>query len=550
MEPCYRELREGIFKYRHELTNFRKLVVTAVLATDIADKELAALRKGRAADALKVQEDSECAANSDMDLVSRKATFVVETLIQVADVSHTMSSFSTFKKWNHRLYKEMYKAFRNGRAEQDPTLTWYKGEFGFFDFYIIPLAKKLNDCGIAGDAGQEYLTNAVENRRLWEEKGENLVKAYIAEEKKEERESEEARSKATTTACSSLHSIRSVVLGLDTDGEDASDIDSVSISSDDESDDDSAVQILRADQLSKRDRRQAMAGIGKVASKASRMCKGRTSQQRSQSLCSRRSGLQSRPLSESPSEQLNLLESPVRSSRSERMCGRVILKSSQMNVSPASGSERSDRRVVWIKKKATDVASPESLSTRSEHRLALKLSSLRSLSKSPSTPTKTITRVRQQETPASRRGNRSSGRSKSPASTKELLARSRSQSPTRNVARPSRPKVKSVSMGGRPTSRSTSPSSVRAESSSREEIKEPPLAAAKALRRGRRPSRSRSPGGVNAETGVSDDGSRATEKGLKRGKRPTITRREVAVLLDGCKKENMLGKDARPHRSA
>ena len=534
MEPCYRELREGIFKYRHELTNFRKLVVTAVLATDIADKELAALRKGRAADALKIQEESECEANSDMDLVSRKATFVVETLIQVADVSHTMSSFSTFKKWNHRLYKEMYKAFKNGRAEQDPTLTWYKGEFGFFDFYIIPLAKKLNDCGIVGDAGQEYIMNAVENRRLWEEKGEYLVKAYVAEEKEEVKASEETRAKATTSAsiCSSLHSVRSVVLELDIDGDESSDIDSVSISSDDESEDDSALRIIRterSDQPSMRDRRLAMAVFGKVPSKASLMCKGRKSQERSQSLCSRRRGVQSRPRSESPSKQVTSAESPVRSSRSERMCGRVILKSSQINVSPASGSERSDRRVIWKKKKISEVSSPESNSERSEHRLALKVSSIRSLSKSPSTPTKQSARVRQQENPVSRRGNQSSGRSKSPASAKELLARSRSQSPAPSLARSSRPKVKNVSMGGRRTSRSSSPFSVTEEEASREEMQESSLAAAKAVRRGRRPSRSRSPGGVKAETGASDDCSRATDKGLKRGKRPTITRREVAV---------------------
>jgi hypothetical protein len=90
----------------------------------------------------------------------------------------------------------MYKAFKMGRAEQDPTLTWYKGEFGFFDFYIIPLAKKLSDCGINGDATQKYLNNAMENRRLWEEKGQDIVKDYASEEIEQEKALQESREKA------------------------------------------------------------------------------------------------------------------------------------------------------------------------------------------------------------------------------------------------------------------------------------------------------------------------------------------------------------------
>ena len=33
------------------------------------------------------------------------------------------------------LFREMYKAYREGRAEKDPSDFWYKGEIGFFDFY-------------------------------------------------------------------------------------------------------------------------------------------------------------------------------------------------------------------------------------------------------------------------------------------------------------------------------------------------------------------------------------------------------------------------------
>jgi hypothetical protein len=38
---------------------------------------------------------------------------------------------------------ECYKTYKQGHAESDPAETWYQGEIGFFDFYIISLAKKL-----------------------------------------------------------------------------------------------------------------------------------------------------------------------------------------------------------------------------------------------------------------------------------------------------------------------------------------------------------------------------------------------------------------------
>ena len=69
----------------------------------------------------------------------------------------------------------MYQAFLDGRADQDPTVHWYKGELGFYDFYIIPLAKKLKECGVFGVSSDEYLNYARNNRKEWEDKGETVV---------------------------------------------------------------------------------------------------------------------------------------------------------------------------------------------------------------------------------------------------------------------------------------------------------------------------------------------------------------------------------------
>ena len=81
---------------------------------------------------------------------------------------------------NEKLFHEMYKAYKTGRADTDPSIGWYEGELGFFDFYIIPLAKKLQECQVFGVASDEYLNYAYANRREWESKGRNIVDCYLA----------------------------------------------------------------------------------------------------------------------------------------------------------------------------------------------------------------------------------------------------------------------------------------------------------------------------------------------------------------------------------
>lgn len=56
----------------------------------------------------------------------------------------------------------------------------YKGEIGFFDFYIIPLAKKLKDCGVFGVSSDEYLNYAMKNREEWARKGESVTAEMVA----------------------------------------------------------------------------------------------------------------------------------------------------------------------------------------------------------------------------------------------------------------------------------------------------------------------------------------------------------------------------------
>ena len=90
-----------------------------------------------------------------------------------------MQHWHIYRKWNERFFMECYQAYEDGRAEKDPAESWYEGEKGFFDFYIIPLAKKLKDCGVFGVSSDEYLAHALQNRQEWEERGQALVHDMI-----------------------------------------------------------------------------------------------------------------------------------------------------------------------------------------------------------------------------------------------------------------------------------------------------------------------------------------------------------------------------------
>ena len=206
MRPEFRELRSCIFSNLSELRRFRALLINSVIATDIFDKELGALRRNRWDKAFARplhnnttnhnQHNNDHNSNNNSSNIlyhngdvppqqqqhatsredaNRKATIVIEHIIQASDVAHTMQHWHVYQKWNGLLFQEMYAAFLSGRSDKDPSLTWYQGELQFLDNYIIPLARKLKDCGVFGVASDEYLNYAMENRREWAIKGNDLV---------------------------------------------------------------------------------------------------------------------------------------------------------------------------------------------------------------------------------------------------------------------------------------------------------------------------------------------------------------------------------------
>jgi hypothetical protein len=51
---------------------------------------------------------------------------------------------------------------------------------GFFDNYIIPLAKKLQECGVFGVSSDEYLQYAIANRQEWERRGKFVSNTFLS----------------------------------------------------------------------------------------------------------------------------------------------------------------------------------------------------------------------------------------------------------------------------------------------------------------------------------------------------------------------------------
>jgi len=182
MEPSFSDLRQTMFTTPRECSRFRRLVVNTVMATDIIDKELKSLRNNRWKKAFheigNLQDHDDSSEESDT-ILNRKATIVIEHIIQASDVAHTMQHWQVFTRWNEKLFMERYRAFLNGMEAEDPSLKWYESEMGFFDFYIIPLAYKLKECGVFGVSCDEYLGFALENRLEWEVKGVQIVKDML-----------------------------------------------------------------------------------------------------------------------------------------------------------------------------------------------------------------------------------------------------------------------------------------------------------------------------------------------------------------------------------
>lgn len=178
MDPSFDCLRQAIYTTKEEFHHFRELAINAVLATDLFDKKLNDDRQRRWQLAFPEDEyaKEEAAPRAcEKELSDRRATVVLEYVVQASDIAHTMQHWHVYRKWNERLFCEHMKSHEDGRLEEDPSKIWYERELDFFDNTIIPMAKRLKDCGAFGVYFDEYLSYAKQNRQEWERKGREIV---------------------------------------------------------------------------------------------------------------------------------------------------------------------------------------------------------------------------------------------------------------------------------------------------------------------------------------------------------------------------------------
>jgi class 3 adenylate cyclase len=187
MDSDFDDLRACIYTTKAELKRFRQMVVNAVLATDTADRRLQALRKKRWDQAFSAEVGSSPATAMTMTTDSnekrshRKATIVLEYVLQASDVAYTMQHWQTYIKWNECLFMEQYVAYiqgtgnGSGTQKQDPAVDWYDRELQFLDQYVLPLTDRLKACGVFGWSSQEFQNWALQNRHAWEQEGREIV---------------------------------------------------------------------------------------------------------------------------------------------------------------------------------------------------------------------------------------------------------------------------------------------------------------------------------------------------------------------------------------
>lgn len=201
--------RTGTLETRKE--RFRRLVRIAVLATDIADTSLREDRQRRWEQYFLDDTNNNNNVKHDTNPTEDpRVVIAMEHIMQAADVAHTMTIRKShnhtatsssdgekhpYRYWNGRLYREQRQSFDakssgDKDGQEDPSIGWYQGEIGFFTFYIIPLAERLEHCclGSVGDRSLHYGSdiqisslskNAKRNRMEWELEGKEAVMTLV-----------------------------------------------------------------------------------------------------------------------------------------------------------------------------------------------------------------------------------------------------------------------------------------------------------------------------------------------------------------------------------
>lgn len=190
--------QRGLMKKEIQSTELRETIRRrrfTMFTSDAAAEELAKERQARRLGIRTSMDFSGMLLDAYRTMDQLQQHAVLETMMNVADVAHTMQSFQVFVKWNKRLFKEFYVAHLSDRLAFDPSENWYENQIGFFSHYIIPLSQKMKTCGVFGTTGNLFEYFAMENKKRWTEEGEAISEEIIrdvTEEVAREQELDEA----------------------------------------------------------------------------------------------------------------------------------------------------------------------------------------------------------------------------------------------------------------------------------------------------------------------------------------------------------------------
>jgi hypothetical protein len=183
MDDAYANLRSAIYQSEEEKSIFRQVLVNCIISTDLFDTDLKKRFDSRWKRAFPEPRGSmrqstrqSLRQKTKPEILNLQATLIMETMVQASDIAHTMQHWQVYRKWNSRLYEEAYQSYVDKRRDTDPSEDWYQSEIDFFETFVFPIVRRLQESGAfvpsSTDSNMDY---AEQNLTQWVEKGQDII---------------------------------------------------------------------------------------------------------------------------------------------------------------------------------------------------------------------------------------------------------------------------------------------------------------------------------------------------------------------------------------
>jgi hypothetical protein len=111
-----------------------------------------------------------------------RESVVLDLLLRVADVGHTLQSWDNMIEWSGNLFHELMAANKVGRGH-DPRPGWFENQVRIMESYVVPLTVQLYDIGVFGPMiGSSFGSTIEENHDQWHYEGYDLTQTWVSEE--------------------------------------------------------------------------------------------------------------------------------------------------------------------------------------------------------------------------------------------------------------------------------------------------------------------------------------------------------------------------------